>query len=111
MPPTHARTHAGAPAQVAAVKIVYDRDADSGTLNGALELALLTSISHPNIIQIHTYFADLPLSMVKFVNAPQHTKRSTRHVSPDWASDHGHAAAPACLHTRTRPPAQKAWGG
>lgn len=43
--------------QLAAVKVVCDRDVDNGSLNGALELALLTSISHPNIIQIHTYYA------------------------------------------------------
>ncbi len=43
--------------QLSAVKVVCDRDVDNGSLNGALELALLTSISHPNIIQIHTYYA------------------------------------------------------
>ncbi|KAG2435952.1 hypothetical protein HXX76_007147 [Chlamydomonas incerta] len=53
--------------QLAAVKVVCDRDVDNGSLNGALELALLTSISHPNIIQIHTYYADVPLNSIKFV--------------------------------------------
>ncbi|EFJ52626.1 hypothetical protein VOLCADRAFT_85795 [Volvox carteri f. nagariensis] len=53
--------------QLAAVKVVCDRDVDNGSLNGALELALLTSISHPNIIQIHTYYADVPLNCIKFV--------------------------------------------
>ncbi|KXZ46880.1 hypothetical protein GPECTOR_39g374 [Gonium pectorale] len=53
--------------QLAAVKVVCDRDCDNGSLNGALELALLTSISHPNIIQIHTYYADVPLNSIKFV--------------------------------------------
>lgn len=56
--------------QVAAVKIVVDRA--GGTVNGALELALLTSISHPNIIQIHTYFADILSNQIRFVRQGPH---------------------------------------
>lgn len=63
-PIAHVQIYKG---QLAAVKVVCDRDVDNGSLNGALELALLTSISHPNIIQIHTYYADVPLNSIKFV--------------------------------------------
>ncbi|GFR44347.1 hypothetical protein Agub_g5564, partial [Astrephomene gubernaculifera] len=61
--------------QLAAVKVVCDRDCDNGSLNGALELALLTSISHPNIIQIHTYYADVPLNCIKFVRGHNNPSR------------------------------------
>lgn len=57
--------------QLAAVKVVCDRELEGGAINGVLELALLTSISHPNIIQIHTYFADIPANQLRFVRSSE----------------------------------------
>ncbi|GIL89744.1 hypothetical protein Vretimale_16603 [Volvox reticuliferus] len=80
--------------QLAAVKVVCDRDVDNGSLNGALELALLTSISHPNIIQIHTYYADVPLNSIKFVrghNNPTSQRETDVAVGPGAGAGGGAA--------------------
>ncbi len=73
------------------MKVVCDRDVDNGSLNGALELALLTSISHPNIIQIHTYYADVPLNSIKFVRG--HNNPTTQREQQEAACAAAAAAA------------------
>lgn len=44
---------------VAAVKVMYARQQERQAMKDALEMAVLTTVSHPNIIQVYNCFADM----------------------------------------------------
>lgn len=44
---------------IAAVKVMYARQHERQAMKDALEMAVLTTVSHPNIIQVYNCFADM----------------------------------------------------